>query len=345
MSKRKYLLPKTGEFYKANLHCHTILSDGCRTPEEIKELYVKKGYSIVAYTDHDIFIPHNNLTDENFLALNGFEVEIINRYGNALLRDVARCDLCMIALEPDNFIQPCWHRTRYIWGNAENYRDQVQFDENEKNYTRSYTPEGVNDMMETCRKKGFFVTYNHPNWSRENYTYYSKYHGMHAMEILNGNSTREGYEEYNPRVYDDILRTGKKIYCIGGDDNHNECPDDSRYTDSGLAFTVIKAEKLEYRTITKAMEEGNFYASEGPEIYELYLEDSRVHVKCSPADRIFCTFEKRAAGSVLAENNVMLTEASFEVDPELGYFRITVVDEHGKHACTNAYFPEDVMSE
>ena len=49
---RKYLLPETGNFYKSNLHCHTTMSDGQKTPEEIKELYMKKGYSIVAYTDH-----------------------------------------------------------------------------------------------------------------------------------------------------------------------------------------------------------------------------------------------------------------------------------------------------
>jgi hypothetical protein len=343
MSKRKYLLPETGNFFKANLHCHSNLSDGKKSPQELKELYIKKGYSIVAYTDHDIFIPHNDLTDENFLALNGFEVEIINKYGTTPLRDVGRCDICMIALEPDNFIQPCWHRTQYVWGNALNYRDMVQFDENERNYYRSYTPEGVSDMMEKCREKGFFVTHNHPTWSRENYTYYSKYHGMHALEMFNGGCIRGGYEEYNPRVYDDILRTGKKIFCVGGDDNHNGYPDDSRYSDSGWAFTVIKAEKLEYRTITKAMEAGNFYASEGPEIHELYVEDGMVHVKCSPADRIFCTYETRAAGYVLAENDVFLTEASFDVNPELGYFRITVVDEKGKHACTNAYFPEDII--
>lgn len=68
----------------------------------------------MAYTDHDVFIPHNDLTDENFLALNGFEVEIINKYASTPLRDVSRCDLCLIALEPDNFIQPCWHRTQYL---------------------------------------------------------------------------------------------------------------------------------------------------------------------------------------------------------------------------------------
>ena len=37
---KKYLLPRTGKFYKANLHCHTNYSDGKKTPEEVKELYV-----------------------------------------------------------------------------------------------------------------------------------------------------------------------------------------------------------------------------------------------------------------------------------------------------------------
>ena len=37
---------------------------------------MEKGYSIVAYTDHDILIPHPELAAENFLPLNGYEMEI-----------------------------------------------------------------------------------------------------------------------------------------------------------------------------------------------------------------------------------------------------------------------------
>ena len=75
----------------------------------------------------------------------------------------------------------------------------------------------------------------------------------HKCETMNGGCLNNGYEDYNPRVYDDILRTGKKIFAVAGDDNHNGAPDDSRFSDSGHAWTVIKAEKLEYRTVTKAM--------------------------------------------------------------------------------------------
>ncbi|MBQ9133249.1 MAG: PHP domain-containing protein, partial [Clostridia bacterium] len=72
---KKYLLPPGGQFYKANLHCHTTCSDGKLSPESVKEAYKAKGYSIVAYTDHFLLVPHNELTDDDFLALNAVELD------------------------------------------------------------------------------------------------------------------------------------------------------------------------------------------------------------------------------------------------------------------------------
>ncbi len=338
---KKYLLPQNGNFYKANLHCHSDLSDGKKPPEEIKRLYADKGYSVVAFTDHDIFIPHNELTDETFLALNGFEVEI-NEEKKAEFSQIKTCHICFIALKPDNITHPLWHRSEYLFGNAPKYRDKVKFDESEPDYVRHYDCETVTDMMNKGGEKGFFVTYNHPTWSMENYEEYIGYNGMHAMEMFNGSCLSMGYEDYNPRVYDDMLRAGKKIFCIGADDNHNKSDDDSRYSDSGKAYTVIKAGKLDYRDITKALTNGDFYASEGPEIYELYYEDRKVHISCSEADRIVCGFGIRKNEVVFSENNIPLKEACFEIPQNSVYFRITVVDKCGKHACTNAYFTEDL---
>ena len=61
-------LPESG-YFKANLHCHTTLSDGAFTPEEIKAAYKAQGYSIVAFTDHRKYVHHTELNDESFLAL------------------------------------------------------------------------------------------------------------------------------------------------------------------------------------------------------------------------------------------------------------------------------------
>ena len=338
---RKYLLPENGNFYKANLHCHSNYSDGRKTPEEIKEIYQKLGYSIVAYTDHDILVPHPELTDDKFLALNGFEAEIDEPERNAFGYRKC-CHICFVALDPENVTQPCWNRERYVWGNAVSHKPEVTIDENEPDYIRRYGSEGITDLMTKCREKGFFVTYNHPTWSLEDYSDYMGYYGMHAFEMFNGSCNCAGYDDYNPRVYDDILRSGNKIYAIGADDNHNAAADDSRRCDSGWAWTTIKADKLDYRTVTKALEAGNFYASEGPEIYDLWYEDGQVHIRCSGADRICCNYKVRRAETALAENGVLVTEATFNFKPEWTYFRITVTDANGKHACTNAYFAEDI---
>ena len=115
---RKYLISENGNFYKANLHCHSTLSDGKLTPVEIKDLYKRLGYSIVAYTDHDILIPHDDLTDDEFLALHGFEVEITRPEPPLSFAHLKSCHMCFIGIDPDNIIQPMWHRRWYLFGNS-----------------------------------------------------------------------------------------------------------------------------------------------------------------------------------------------------------------------------------
>lgn len=334
---KKYLLPKEGHFYKANLHCHSTLSDGKLTPEELKEEYKSRGYSVLAYTDHDIMISHQKLADEEFLPLNGYEMEV-NESGKDRWEDTRTCHMCLIALEPDNLKQVCWHPDNYLFGNAVNYKDQVQFYEEEPPYIREYTGQCISDMMKRGREHGFFVTYNHPTWSLESYGQYMNYEHMHAMEICNYGCVVEGYEEYNARVYDDLLRAGRRIYCIGADDNHNRGTKNTANWDSGGAWVVIKADKLEYRTITKALEEGNFYASQGPEIYDLWIEDGKIHVNTSEAKKILFNFGHRQAKGVVAEEGQSICSASMEVEEANIYVRVTVIDHKGKIANSNAYF-------
>ena len=71
---KKELIPAGQAQFKANLHCHSVYSDGALTPAQLKEVYMAQGYSAIAFTDHDVFIPHPELTDEHFVALNGYEM-------------------------------------------------------------------------------------------------------------------------------------------------------------------------------------------------------------------------------------------------------------------------------
>lgn len=342
---KRYLLPEKGQFYKANLHCHSTFSDGHLTPAEIKAEYMAHGYSIVAFTDHDILISHQQLRDENFLPLNGMELEIHEQTPQNSWVHEKDCHICLIALDPDNLVQPCYHRTDYLFSNAVNYRDQIKFDESEPDYVRSYTPECISDMMRRGREAGFFVTYNHPTWSHEGYEDYIGYRGMHAMEIYNHSAFCSGHQEYNPRVYEDFLQVGNRIFVISADDNHNVFDPEGPYGDSCGGFTMIKAEKLEYKAITDALLAGNFYASQGPAIEGLWFEDGKIHIVCSPAKRIVCTVGTRRRKARNAGDGEYLTGAEFEILPDDGYVRLTVTDEYGNCADTNAYFTDELYGE
>lgn len=94
---KKYLLPREGRFYKANLHSHSTVSDGKLTPEEMKEHYKNAGYSILAYTDHDVFVAHPELTDENFLVLHGYEASVDEKSEKGPYFS-KECHFCLIPL-------------------------------------------------------------------------------------------------------------------------------------------------------------------------------------------------------------------------------------------------------
>ena len=337
MKMRKPLLPRSESFYKANLHSHSTISDGKLTPEAMKEHYKSGGYSIIAYTDHDVMIPHHDLTDESFLALTGFEVEVNQNDCYPLTKDISTCHICFIAGSPDTVVQPCWNSKYAEIGNAKKYADSVVYDNEKPPFERHYTPECINEIMKTCRDAGFFVTYNHPSWSLESYPVYTAYHGMHAMELINGECNFHGYNDNNAQKYDDVLRNGERIFAVGADDNHNS----DNFSFGG--FVMIKAKKLEYKEITDALVRGDFYASGGPTINELYFEDGKVFISTSDAVTITVNTSHRRAWSVRSKDGSLINSASFQIHDGDGYVRFTVRDAAGKEAYTRAFFLDELV--
>jgi hypothetical protein len=231
-----------------------------------------------------------------------------------------------------------YYSPKSIWGNGKLYKEQVKFNFDNTLEKWGYNADITNQCMKLAREQGFFVTYNHPAWSAEHYEDYSKYTGMHAMEIFNYGSWEAGYPDYVPHIYDEFLRKGERIYAIATDDNHS-------IRNSCGGWTMIKADALEYEKITDALVRGDFYASFGPEIHELWIEGNEVHVTCSDAKRVICSFPDRRCLIVNKKDDQPLTEAVFAVDVSDGYFRITVVDENDCCADTNAYFTDELPLE
>ena len=211
-------------------------------------------------------------------------------------------------------------------------------------FEREYTLECMQTVIDEARKNGFLVSLNHPAYSMETPEFFGALNGLFAMEIYNHISLKaSGVNDYNPAMYDDMLRRGKKMACIAADDCHMGCPDDDPYCDRYGGFVMIKAEKLEYSNIIEALEKGDFYASQGPEINELYIEDNKIHIKCSPAKYIAINSSNRnSTGVRFGEGSKPITEAVFDLVEEADYFRFDVCDEYGRHANTRGYFVKDL---
>lgn len=327
------LLSKNLNYYKANLHAHSTLSTGRAAPEQMKAAYKAQGYSVLAITDHNAFIPHNDLTESDFLMLNGIEYNIDSQDGT-----YRTCHFCAIALDPETELQPLFHRTEYGTHSLAESKKMVKFDENAPDYVRVYSHAGISEMMRACRDAGFFVTYNHPSWSLEHYPEYMGYEGMHAMEIVNHTCVERGYPEVNEAVLDDMLTGGKRVFCSATDDSH------FLTKEAFGGFVMIGAKELSYKAITDALLAGNYYASTGALIDAIWFEDGALHIEAPACKEIrVCTGARRAFRKVGTED-APVTEASFKLDHpcRYDYVRVTVTDFDGHQAFSQAYYTKDL---
>ena len=342
---KKYLLPNGGNFYKANLHTHTTVSDGKLTPEQTKKAYLEKGYSIVAFTDHDVLVPHNDLTDDKFLAITSFETY----YNTELFLDmpydfVRTYHLSFFAKDKNNLDCPAY---------ADKYVERphsFQFQPKEvKDYdlTRQHSVECINRVIKLANAKGWLVSYNHPMWSLHNYSDYGALEGLWGVEVINTAGFTAASPD-NEQAFVDFIRQGKNVYPIAADDMHDYC-------NAFGGHVMIKADKLEYDTIISAMEKGDFYASNGPEIKDLYIENGVLHVECSKAVKVFVNTERRT-GWFKNDENGTITSCDFDLNEYLAinekekdrlpwkpFIRVTVIDEKGRAARTRAYFTEEFI--
>ena len=336
---KDYLLPAEGQFYKANLHCHSTNSDGALTPEELKEIYKSAGYSVLAYSDHNVLIDHSHMDEEDFLTLTSLEVDV-NKKGDC---SGALHPCYHINFFPDdqhNVTLPCFN-PKFVWGKRGDLRDAQAY-VGSPDYERDY--ENINDMINTFAAHGFLAMINHPTWSLQTMSDYQNLDttNVFAMEMYNHSCYIAGWNEVNDHIYDELLRRGDHLFCTACDDNHNQHPKNTARWDSLGGFVMIKAPELTHKAIYNALKAGHFYASSAPEIKELYVEDGYLCIKTSPAARITLTTKARQARVAYPESpHLAITEAKFKLSEiYAGYARITVTDEKGRSAWTQPLWGE-----
>lgn len=307
--KRQQAFTDNGKtFLKGGLHCHTTRSDGKLTPEQVLEYAAGQGYDFMALTDHQIYNFRNFAPESGVLVIPGME------YGNDLVKENGfRCfhTLCLgpSAEDGNGFEQD----QKFPWGTAPN--------------SEEYQP-----WLDDAHKKKNLTVLCHPIWSQTSAKYFETQKGNLAMEIWNSSSAFYCDCDDDAAYWDEILGQGKHWYGVATDDSHG-------FEDLCRGWVMVKAEK-NLNSILKALENGEFYSSCGPEIYDFYVEENKAVIDCSPVSKIRLQSDKHP-NRIETDENGSLTHAEFDLNYWAGkydYVRISIVDAQGRKAWTNPIF-------
>ncbi|MCQ2400971.1 MAG: hypothetical protein MJ059_03485 [Lachnospiraceae bacterium] len=328
--------------YKANLHCHTTISDGHNTPEEMKEYYKARGYQIMAMTDHEFLVDHTDLADEDFLCINGYEYAFAEG-GVTGLTDLAKyrkartMEFNLYAKDPKNTTQVCFNPEWVIHGEMWRIPEIKAY---ERDLPRDYTGECMQNLIDKAREHGFLVNLNHPNYSYEDTDFFGDFRGLMSMEIINQGSYYK-YSEFNGQMYDRMLKLGHRIGILASDDNHRASIDGDELDPRPWGCTMIQPETFTYEGVIEALEKGNYYASQAPVIDSLVMEDGAVKIKSKNAKCFVMLTEFRNSKAVSAPLHETIDEAEFPVPEGERYLRFEVFDAYGRRAATRAYFRDE----
>ena len=204
----------------------------------------------------------------------------------------------------------------------------------------------INAYIDRMKKAGWLSSLNHPGWSFMETSDVTQIRGVNAIEIYNHGAQFICNKGIDTVYYSMYLKSGNFAYATATDDAHCGYQPDGRLDpamDMGGGWIMISMPELSHAAFVAAFENGRFYASTGPEIYECYIDEERdvLVVECSPVRVISVKgIHTTRAGRIVGYSDE-LTHAEFPLGPirELEPFiRLEVMQENGKCAYGQPYY-------
>ena len=291
-----------GKWFKGNIHAHTTVSDGMVAPEKQAEDYRAQGYHFLALTDHNVMPTHAALSRDDFLMMPGWERDI--PYGTT------KC-IHLVGLFPQDTPDDAFVRRER--GNPETMTMQ--------------------NLVDEMKGEGQFVVLAHPVWSRMEPEEIRALEGIDAIEVFNTGTERLCHAGRAEIHWDMLLREGKRVLCIACDDTHGKTAKSDRFG----GWIMLNAPQLTKAAVLGALRAGNYYASMGPQLHEVFVEDGVVHVACSPCSEIHViTYPPR--GKAHYAQDGLLETLEYPLKGGEHYVRVECVDENGNTAWSNPIY-------
>ncbi len=301
------------QWFKGNLHTHSLWSDGDDYPEMIVDWYKTNGYQFLVLSDHNVIQQQERWTSvaTNKAGTNGFarylkrfgpnRVEQRETNGATEVRLKTFLEFRKLFEEPKKFLLMPGeevsdrHLSSPVHMGAINLREAIKPQGGDS--VTEVIQNNVNAVLEQRQRTGqpMFPHLNHPNWQW----------GVTAEEILPVKG-EQFFEVYNghPGVHNDgddihastdrvwdILLTKRiaelhlePLFGLGTDDSHNYQSFGNKQNNPGRGWVMVQAKELSAKSLIAAMEAGDFYASSGvkikniqrgPKIYSVEIEPEK----------------------------------------------------------------------
>ena len=279
---------------KLGLHVHTTLSDGGRSPEVAAEIYRNAGYDAIAITDHWMWHPSCEI--EGLRIISGCEYNIGG--GDTAASGVFH----LVALGG---------------------REDPQLDK-----TVHKEPQQI---ISAVKKVGGEVVLAHPAWSLNTVEHFETAKGVFATEIYN---TVSGLHASNrpdsSAIVDLAANQGCTLPLLATDDAH--------YYDGDQCVSYILLDVTDGKTtdadILKKIANGEFYATQGPEVHISLRSDGVVEVDCTPASLI-SFYSQCAWDAQRNQRGEGITHGEYTPHPYERWIRAEVVDAEGNRGWSN----------
>ena len=94
---------------------------------------------------------------------------------------------------------------------------------------------------------------------------------------------------------------------------------------------MIQADELTVPSVLEALDQGRFYATQGPEFYQAEIENGEVRISCSPVDTIIF-YSNNAWVTGRTRTGKDMTESVYQIQPTDTFVRCEMIDAQGKSA-------------
>jgi len=185
------------------------------------------------------------------------------------------------------------------------------------------------DVIHAIRANGGMAILAHPAWSLNCPEHAEALTGFSAVEIYNTvSNVNQSSRPYSGYFVDLLSNRGTFYPLIATDDTHYY--DGSDETKSWI---MVHAESLQKEDLFSAIEHGDFYATQGPELH-VRREGDLLIADCSPC--IMINFLSNAAwGPDRITRGKDLTHAEYKIKAWDKWVRVEIHDADGRYAWSN----------